>query len=400
MKKISLAAITLLIPAFVFAADMKINREISTLVNKISASYKQGKDILMKKNLAIADFENISETAKKEKLGESVSELLSSRFSQTTIFNLVERKNLDKILKEQELQLTGATDQNSAVNIGNLLNADALVYGSITELGDMFNITVKLVDVETGKVISETVSVEKKEMITVKEDLLDMQYVKKMGVGISVNFLGGTMAGNVPTINPFPGFGETGLYRRAGVEVKYRFTKWLMFGTGIDMMWGQLFFIPNQPFNASLISPIAGIGSGPFVIDAKGIGIPILLYFNYSPLRWLNLFVAAGVEYYNITLLGYYQDNRENPLGGGKGFGVNQIGPQMTFETAIGVFRLGVEFFITPRLALSLTVGYDLGWIDLNFANQVHLTNLQKNTNNGRMELGGFFWMPSISFYF
>ncbi len=400
MKKLSLVITTLLIPAFVFAADMKINREISILVNKISATYKQGKDIVMKKNLAIADFENISETAKKEKLGESVSELLSSKFSQTTIFNLVERKNLDKVLKEQELQLTGATDQNSAVNIGNLLNADALVYGSITELGDMFNITVKLVDVESGKVISETVSVEKKEMITVKEDLLNMQYVKKMGVGISVNFLGGTMAGSNPTINPFPGFDEgTGLYRRVGVEVKYRFTTWLMFGTGVDFVWGQLYYIPNQTFDKTKLVP-AGVGtdSGPFIIDAKGFGIPILLYFNFSPLRWLNLFVAAGIEYYNINLLGYYKDSFS--AGGGKGFGVNQFGPQIAFETAIGVFRGGIEFFVTPRLAISLVVGYDLGWINVNFANQAHLPGLVANTNNGKMELGGFFWMPSISFYF
>jgi len=49
------------------------------------------------------------------------------------------------------------------VQVGKLLDAQALLYGSVSETGDNFIVTVKLTDVETGEVIAQTMNVPKED---------------------------------------------------------------------------------------------------------------------------------------------------------------------------------------------------------------------------------------------
>jgi tetratricopeptide (TPR) repeat protein len=50
----------------------------------------------------------------------------------TNVFNVIERTQLDQVLKEQNFQISGAVDDNQAVEIGKLLGLDALVLGSLS----------------------------------------------------------------------------------------------------------------------------------------------------------------------------------------------------------------------------------------------------------------------------
>ncbi|MBU1078227.1 MAG: CsgG/HfaB family protein [Spirochaetes bacterium] len=75
-------------------------------------------------------------------------------------FLVVERENLDKILKEQEFQLTGLVDAKDAVQIGKLSGAELIMTGSITEYQRTIypkaklKMTIKVISVETGLVVS------------------------------------------------------------------------------------------------------------------------------------------------------------------------------------------------------------------------------------------------------
>ncbi|MDD5066241.1 MAG: CsgG/HfaB family protein [bacterium] len=124
---LSFILITLLFVPSLAAETGDIDGKISSLSEKLAAAYKQKKEINFRKRIAIAEFENISENAKKNNIGEAVGELLGTEFSRSTIFVLVERKNLEKVLKEQELQLTGMTESDSVVKVGQLMNADAIL---------------------------------------------------------------------------------------------------------------------------------------------------------------------------------------------------------------------------------------------------------------------------------
>ena len=50
----------------------------------------------------------------------------------TNIFEIVERNQLDKILKEQNIQISGFIDDEKAVEIGKLLGIDAIILGSLS----------------------------------------------------------------------------------------------------------------------------------------------------------------------------------------------------------------------------------------------------------------------------
>ncbi|MEA3287924.1 MAG: CsgG/HfaB family protein [Candidatus Marinimicrobia bacterium] len=92
-------------------------------------------------------------------LGRGVSnieaELLTDRFSttlaQTKALQLVERNEMDNILKEQDFQSSGCTDASCAVEIGKMLNVEYMISGSIGKLGSTYTIDIKMFSVESGE---------------------------------------------------------------------------------------------------------------------------------------------------------------------------------------------------------------------------------------------------------
>lgn len=75
------------------------------------------------------------------------------------VFKLVERKDIQKILEEQNIQLSGVTEGEDAVKIGQILNAEVLITGNLFGKDDAFELFLRLVRVETGEILSVTRSV-------------------------------------------------------------------------------------------------------------------------------------------------------------------------------------------------------------------------------------------------
>jgi hypothetical protein len=65
---------------------------------------------------------------------------------------VVDRANLDKIREEQGFQLSGEVDDESAKSIGKLLGAGAIVTGTLADLGDVYSLTLKAINIETATV--------------------------------------------------------------------------------------------------------------------------------------------------------------------------------------------------------------------------------------------------------
>jgi hypothetical protein len=66
---------------------------------------------------------------------------------------VVDRANLDKVREEQGFQLSGEVDDESAKSIGKLLGAGAIVTGSLADLGDVYSLTLKAINIETATVV-------------------------------------------------------------------------------------------------------------------------------------------------------------------------------------------------------------------------------------------------------
>lgn len=81
----------------------------------------------------------------------AVTEFVQNAFSKQATYKVLERKQIQKVLKEQSFQLTGVTE--SAVEAGKLLAVSKVVVGSINKLGEKYSLLMKLVDVKTGEVL-------------------------------------------------------------------------------------------------------------------------------------------------------------------------------------------------------------------------------------------------------
>jgi TolB-like protein len=101
-----------------------------------------------KQTVAILDFESIGS---EEYLGKAVAEIIRTELVGTKKFRVAERAQIKKALSEQQLQMTGIIDDESAVQIGKLLGADLIIVGSVVKIGTSYTINSRLIDVQTGE---------------------------------------------------------------------------------------------------------------------------------------------------------------------------------------------------------------------------------------------------------
>jgi len=89
--------------------------------------------------------------------GKFTSELINSKR-----FTVLDRKNIDVILKEQGFQQSGVCNSSECqVEIGQMLGVDFLVNGNMVRFGPEYAFRIEYVDVSTGEV-SATVEISKK----------------------------------------------------------------------------------------------------------------------------------------------------------------------------------------------------------------------------------------------
>jgi curli biogenesis system outer membrane secretion channel CsgG len=68
-------------------------------------------------------------------IGKGITDLLVQRLVERGTYSVIERKALDKILKEQNFSNSDRADSNTAAKLGRILGVDAIITGSITQFG-------------------------------------------------------------------------------------------------------------------------------------------------------------------------------------------------------------------------------------------------------------------------
>lgn len=67
-------------------------------------------------------------------------------------FEVMDRGNMDKVMREQALQMTGCTSKECAVEAGQLLGVGKIIVGSVSLVGKTYLLSLSLVNVESGRV--------------------------------------------------------------------------------------------------------------------------------------------------------------------------------------------------------------------------------------------------------
>lgn len=84
-------------------------------------------------------------------LARGVTDMLAGRVFDTGIFILLERSQMDLILKEQGLSEKGCNTSSCAIQMGKLLSVQKMMMGSVSKLGE-YRIELRIVDVSKSSV--------------------------------------------------------------------------------------------------------------------------------------------------------------------------------------------------------------------------------------------------------
>ena len=138
-----------------------------------------------KQVLAVLDFEGNEKL--KGKVDLKMSDMLTTALFNTKRFDIVERNKIDKVFQEQNFGMSGMVDANSAAEVGKLLGAEYVVFGSITsatrkdidKFGYMLirievGIDVRAVNTSTGKILlsEEALGVSESKLITTADGVI------------------------------------------------------------------------------------------------------------------------------------------------------------------------------------------------------------------------------------
>lgn len=93
-----------------------------------------------------------------EKTGAEIAILLNAHLSASPDVFLVERQEIDKLLGEQELGLSGNVTPDTAAKVGALIGAKVLITGRVFESGGKGYLVAKIMGTETGRVFGELVT--------------------------------------------------------------------------------------------------------------------------------------------------------------------------------------------------------------------------------------------------
>lgn len=218
------------------SADSEVAGRLALLARSLTADYNVKRPGTAKVPLAVFDFACPAEL-KRQRVGFAVAELLKSKLINAPEFALLERSDLDKILKEQALQQTGAVDENTAVQLGKVVGAKLTVSGNVDKLGNAYQVSARLSDVATGEVLAVAVQELPAELFEAEAGQYLNLVPKEQAIGIFVAFgdgaLGSVSSAGAVTVNASPAITETATVlaphpQSFGIGVRYLAVPWLL----------------------------------------------------------------------------------------------------------------------------------------------------------------------------
>ena len=127
-------------------SQSNLDTQISDLCNQIATEMSE----YQKTTIAVIEFSDLDGNV--TDLGKFLSEEVITKLFQTKKFKVIERQLLNKIIKEQKLQVSGIIDEASAKKLGKLLGVNAIVSGTIAELANSVKLNARLIGTETGEI--------------------------------------------------------------------------------------------------------------------------------------------------------------------------------------------------------------------------------------------------------
>ena len=104
-------------------------------------------------SIAVIRFKTLNKKAQEVALGDLISETFTSKLVNSRSFKIIEREQLDKVVKEMEMNQTGFIEASDAIAVGKMLHADAIITGSVALLNNQIQINARIIEIESAYVI-------------------------------------------------------------------------------------------------------------------------------------------------------------------------------------------------------------------------------------------------------
>ena len=148
--------------------------------------------------ITVSEFQNQGIPENLKWLGKSFADALIVKLSRARVIRVVEREFLNKIIEEMNLQTSDLVDEETAVQVGRLVGAKAIVFGSVSILGKQVVVRARVVSVEKGDIIGVAEANGVKEGIFGIQDKLAKQISSTLAVQAAIYDASSTVGVKVP----------------------------------------------------------------------------------------------------------------------------------------------------------------------------------------------------------
>jgi TolB-like protein len=151
LASVALSFFMLLLFALPAHATEDLETGIQEMAKQLSAAMVSGKV----KKIAVVEFPDLN--GYQSALGQFIAEEMITQLSigaNAGQFDVVERRQLVRVLQEQELTDSSLFDAQSISKIGKILGIEAIVTGSIADLGTDIKVNARVISIETAKVFA------------------------------------------------------------------------------------------------------------------------------------------------------------------------------------------------------------------------------------------------------
>lgn len=142
----------LVLTTLLFVTSVSSAADLDTSIQEIGKSLAVQMKERQAKKLAVVSFSDLN--GYQSALGDFIAEELITTLFNEGDFDIVERRELERVLSEQGSYTTGNFDRDTVAELEKLLGIDVLITGTITDLGDKIKINSRAISVETAKIFA------------------------------------------------------------------------------------------------------------------------------------------------------------------------------------------------------------------------------------------------------
>lgn len=140
-----------LVVGMLVPAELRAAADLDEGVEELAREIQRQIARLGRKAVAVVDFSDLE--GRITLLGRFVADELSARLVRGGEVRVVDRQHLGRVIEEQKLAIYGVTSPAAVRRLGQLVGADVLVVGTVTDLGEQVRVTAKVLSTRSGEIV-------------------------------------------------------------------------------------------------------------------------------------------------------------------------------------------------------------------------------------------------------